>query len=89
MIEDDVWIGSGATILRGVTLGRGSIIAVGAVVNRDVLPYAIVGGIPAKIISVRFTDLQTLLEHERALYPPEKRLSKTGLERTLGYAQIP
>lgn len=53
VIEDDVWIGAGSIILSGVTIGRGAIIAAGAVVNKDVPPYAIVGGIPAKILKYR------------------------------------
>jgi acetyltransferase-like isoleucine patch superfamily enzyme len=55
-IEDDVWIGSNATILGGVTVGRGSIVAAGAVVTKDVPPYTIVGGVPAKPIRKRFSD---------------------------------
>jgi len=73
-IEDDVWIGSGAIILKGVKLGRGSIVAAGAVVNKEVLPYTVVGGVPARVISTRFHDVDTILKHEAALYPPEKRL---------------
>lgn len=53
IIEDDVWIGGGSIILAGVTIGKGAIIAAGAVVNKDVPPYSIVGGIPAKIIKQR------------------------------------
>ena len=53
IIEDDVWIGHGATILSGVTVHRGAVIAAGAVVNKDVPAFAIVGGIPAKVISHR------------------------------------
>ena len=53
IIEDDVWIGAGCRILDGVTVGKGSIIAAGAVVNKDVEPYTIVGGVPAKIIKKR------------------------------------
>lgn len=49
-IEDDVWIGVGATILPGVMVGKCSIIASGAVVNKDVPPYTMVGGVPAKEI---------------------------------------
>jgi acetyltransferase-like isoleucine patch superfamily enzyme len=53
IIEDDVWIGGGAIILAGVTIGKGSIIAAGAVVNKDIPPYSIAGGVPAKIIKSR------------------------------------
>lgn len=52
-IEDDVWIGFRATILKGVTVGTGSVIAAGAVVTRDVPPYQVVGGVPAKILYSR------------------------------------
>jgi acetyltransferase-like isoleucine patch superfamily enzyme len=52
-IEDGVWIGTGSIILDGVTIGANSIIAAGSIVNKDVLPYSIVGGIPAKIIRMR------------------------------------
>ena len=54
VVEDDVWIGFGATILSGVTIGRGSVIAAGAVVTKDVPPYAIAGGAPAKVLRYRF-----------------------------------
>jgi acetyltransferase-like isoleucine patch superfamily enzyme len=53
VVEDDCWIGSGAIILDGVTVGRGSVVAAGAVVNRDVPPYSVVGGVPARIIGKR------------------------------------
>ncbi len=54
-IGSDVWIGARATILDGVKVGHGAIIATNAVVTKDVPPYAIVGGVPAKIIRYRFT----------------------------------
>ena len=49
-IEDDAWIGFNAAILRGVTIGRGAIVAAGALVTHDVEPYTIVAGIPARKI---------------------------------------
>lgn len=52
-IGDDVWIGGGSIILAGVKIGKGAIIAAGAVVNKDVPDYAIVGGVPAKVLKYR------------------------------------
>lgn len=55
VIEDDVWCGANVTILKGVIIGRGSVIAAGAVVTKSCPPYSIIGGVPAKIIKKRFT----------------------------------
>jgi len=55
-IGSDVWIGDGAFIRSGVTIGDGAVVAARAVVNRDVPPYAIVAGVPAKVIRYRFSD---------------------------------
>lgn len=57
IIEDYVWIGIGATILQGVTIGKGSVIAAGAVVVKNIPPYSIFGGVPAKLIGQRNSDL--------------------------------
>lgn len=54
IIGNDVWIGSNAVILQGVTVGDGAIIGAGAVVTRSVEPFTIVGGVPAKVIKKRF-----------------------------------
>lgn len=54
VIDDDVWIGYGAKILSGVHIGQGAVVGAGAIVTRDVEPYAIVAGIPAKEIKKRF-----------------------------------
>jgi acetyltransferase-like isoleucine patch superfamily enzyme len=54
-IGDDVWIGAGAIVLQGVSIGRGAVVAAGAVVTRDVTPYSIVGGCPARLIRPRFS----------------------------------
>ena len=56
VVEDDVWIGTGAIILSGVHIGRGAVIAAGAVITKDVPPYAIVGGNPARILKYRFSE---------------------------------
>ncbi|WP_419767358.1 CatB-related O-acetyltransferase [Arcobacter sp.] len=56
VIEHDVWIGQGAMIKAGVTIGMGSVIGAGAVVVKDVKPYSIVGGVPAKHIKYRFDE---------------------------------
>ena len=63
-IGNDVWIGSRATILEGVNIGDGVIVAAGAVVAKDIPPYAIVGGVPARIIRYRFDEetIQNLLK---------------------------
>lgn len=83
VLEDDVWVGYGATILSGVRIGQGAVIAAGSVVNKDVPPYAIVGGVPAKVIKYRFSpemiaellkvdfsklDLDQIRIHENDLY---------------------
>ena len=66
IVEDDVWIGFGAIILSGVTVGRGSIVAAGSVVAKDVPRYAIVAGVPARVVKMRFNGAQ-IRRHESAL----------------------
>ncbi len=83
VVEDDVWIGYGATVLSGVHIGQGAVVAAGSVVTKDVPPYAIVGGVPAKVLKYRFApdmirellkidyaklDQQMIQTHTDALY---------------------
>jgi acetyltransferase-like isoleucine patch superfamily enzyme len=60
VIEDDVWLGTRCVILDGVTIGKGSIVAAGAIVNASVPPYSIVAGVPAKIIKSRIPKPETI-----------------------------
>ena len=53
VIEDDVWLGAHVVVLPGVTIGRGSIVAAGAVVSTDVPPYSVVAGVPARVVRTR------------------------------------
>lgn len=73
IIDDDVWIGINAIILGGVHIGTGSVIGAGSVVTKDVPPYAIVGGNPAKVIRYRFTE-EEIKTHTEIL---ERKKEKT------------
>ncbi len=66
VVEDDVWIGARAIILKGVTIGKGSIVGAGAVVTKTIPPYSIVGGIPAKVLRFRFSK-EEIVKHEKML----------------------
>ena len=82
VIEDDVWIGYGAIVLSGVTVHRGAVVAAGALVTRDVPPYAVVAGVPARLRGWRFSDRE-IAQHETELYgqrltPPRETHSGDG-----------
>ena len=79
VIEDDVWVGANVTILKGVTIGRGSVIAAGCVVNKSTPPYSISGGVPVKTIRFRFT-IDEIIEHEKQIYPEGERYTREQLE---------
>jgi putative colanic acid biosynthesis acetyltransferase WcaF len=65
VIEDYVYIGTRVTLLPGVTIGEGAVVATGAVVTKDVAPYTLVGGVPAKFIRERSRDLRYTLQYAK------------------------
>ena len=79
VVEEDVWIGMNVTLLSGVTIGRGCTVAAGAVVSKSMPPYAIVGGVPAKVIKFKWT-IDEILQHESILYPENERYTREVLE---------
>lgn len=83
VIEDDVWLGYGAVVLTGLTVGRGSVVAAGSVLTRDIPPYSIVAGVPAKVIGKRFDDQETIDRHEAAIRDGNFRFSEQGYDHCL------
>lgn len=79
IVEEDVWMGFNVTLLSGVTVGRGSTVAAGAVVTKDTPPYSVNGGVPAKFIKFYWT-IDEILAHEELIYTKEERLSREYLE---------
>lgn len=81
VIEEDVWTGANVVILKGVTIGRGSVIAAGAVVNKSCPPYSVIGGVPAKVLKYRFT-IEQILRHEHMIYSEVGRYTQEQLEKS-------
>lgn len=75
VIDEDVWLGCNVTILKGVHIGRGAIIAAGSVVTHSISAYCIACGNPAKAIKARWS-VDAIIEHESQLYDESKRLSR-------------
>jgi acetyltransferase-like isoleucine patch superfamily enzyme len=75
IVQDDVWIGTNAIVLSGVTIGQGAIVAAGSVVAKDIPPYAIAGGVPARVLRYRFS------EHVIAMLLTETNYSKLDLKK--------
>lgn len=66
LIQSDVWVGDGAIIMPGITIGTGAVVGANAVVTKNVPPYAVIGGVPARVISYRFSNsiIRSLLKSE-------------------------
>ena len=80
VVESDAHIGRNVTLLCGVTIGRGAIVGAGSVVTKDVPPYCVVGGVPAKPIHFKWT-IEQILEHESILYPEKERYTREELKK--------
>ena len=95
IIGDGCWIGSRAMIMQGVELGEGAVVATGAVVTKDVPPYAVVGGVPAKIIKYRFpeADIEKLLTlklydlDEKLFLKMREQLQTSDVDTLIEYIQ--
>jgi acetyltransferase-like isoleucine patch superfamily enzyme len=80
VIGDDVWLGYGATVLSGVRIGRGAIVAARSVVTKDVAPYDVVAGNPARAVGRRFEDEVTIQRHEASIRTGHFRFSERGYD---------
>ena len=87
VVESDVWIGRNVTLLAGVTIGRGCTIGAGAVVTKDMPPYTVCVGVPAKPIKFKWTK-QQILQHEEPLYPEAKRFTRPMLDEIAEQAKM-
>lgn len=84
IVDEDVWIGARVTLLAGVHIGRGSIIATGSVVTKSVPAYSIWGGVPAHFIKWKWT-IEEIIEHENQLYEIAERLTIEDLKKERNY----
>lgn len=80
VIGADVWVGYGAILLTGVSIGRGAVVAAGAVVTKDVPPYAIVAGVPARVVGKRFATEEEIAQHEMAIAKGHFEFSEKGID---------
>lgn len=78
VIGEGAWVGAHTTLLSGAMIGRGAVIGANSLVNKEIPPYAVAVGSPAKIIATTFT-VDQVLEHERKVFPEEERLSEEYL----------
>ena len=79
IIEEGAWIGANVTLLRGAKIGRSAVVGACSLVNKEVPPYAVVAGVPAKIIATTFT-IDQILEHEKIVFKEEDRMSLADLQ---------
>lgn len=79
VVEEDVWIGANVTLLPGAHIGRGAIIGACSVVTKEIPPYAVAVGNPARVIKIKWS-ITEIMEHEKSLYPENERFTRKYLE---------
>lgn len=79
IVEEDVWIGINVTLLAGSHIGRGAIIGACSVVTKDIPPYAVAVGNPAKVIKFKWS-IEDIMKHESLLYPQDECFTREELE---------
>ena len=79
IVEEDVWLGINVTLLSGAKVGRGAIVGAGCVVRKEIPPYAVVVGNPARIVKFKYS-IDDIIRHEEALYSPKERITRETLE---------
>ena len=79
IIVEDCWIGANSILLPGCIIGRGAIVAAGAVVTKNVPPYSVVAGCPARVIATKFTK-EDIIAHEEKLYSESEKLEMSYLD---------
>ena len=80
VVEEDVWIGINVTLLAGAHIGRGAIIGACSLVNKEIPPYAVAVGNPAKVVKFKWS-IDEIIEHEAHLYDQAERISRETLEK--------
>jgi acetyltransferase-like isoleucine patch superfamily enzyme len=80
VIETDVWLGYGVIVLTGVTIGRGAVVAAGSVVSKDLPPYSIAAGVPARVVGQRFSVPSEIAAHETAIRNGRFSFSELGYD---------
>ncbi len=83
-IDEDCWVGAACVLLQKAKLGRGCVVAAGSVVTKPFPPYAVIAGVPAKIIGVKFSK-EDLMRHEAAIYPPHERLTEQQVDQLFAH----
>lgn len=79
IIKEDCWLGANSIVIGNRVIGRGAVVGAGSIVTKNVPPYAVVAGSPARIIAVKFSK-ENIKKHEEVLYSPNERMTKEEID---------